>query len=230
MPILITMNEIRSDKFDILFNFHQSSTTSNLLSIRGNAVKGNFTSLETLNKTTLKLESISHGETSFSTSSLISFEFGLSRNPGNLLFSLLLPIYVLDFFILACYRSNSGLSDSISNLATIMIALLAYLNGFRDVVPISSSFTFGDANVSLSLTLAMLCLLNAVVRDFYPDLVNFSRALFGISICIMGVLAIATFILYVMQKWKNRKQNTGKSKIEGATTGTLPLGSKKQSH
>jgi hypothetical protein len=51
----------------------------------------------------------------------------------------------------------------------------------------------------------MLCLLNAVVRDFYPDLVNFSRALFGISVCIMAILAISTFTLYVMQKWKNRK-------------------------
>jgi hypothetical protein len=109
IPVVLVLNEQRTEinkmPIDIIFNFHSCTDTSSNLSIKDNDGINDFSYCSQLHSSKLGYDNtkVVNSEDTFNSSSELSHNICLSRNPGNLLFTLLMPVYVLDLFILAIY-------------------------------------------------------------------------------------------------------------------------------
>jgi hypothetical protein len=57
---------------------------------------------------------------------IITFQFGLYREPESMLITLFMPNYLLIFLVFLTFEQEARMNDKMSNLVTILLALLAY--------------------------------------------------------------------------------------------------------
>jgi len=96
----------------------------------------------------------------------IKISFAFIREPWHMLLTVIFPIIMLDLISLVIFATENSLSDRIGNIATLMLALLAYLPTVRSEIPYVPYFTFCDNVIYSCIFINALCLLEAFIVNY----------------------------------------------------------------
>ncbi len=82
----------------------------------------------------------------------IRWDIGLYRDPLMMILTIFMPIFVINIIGIAVFwQDPTSIADQLANLATLVLAILAYMPVFRQFIPTSSQVTLGDKILGSSL-------------------------------------------------------------------------------
>ena len=84
--------------------------------------------------------------------------------------TIIAPLFLLDFLVIIIFYSKGDLDTKMGFLATILLALLAYQQSFRQSIPVIPKVTLGDYIVLTSLTLILVASIDSFTRFMNGDI------------------------------------------------------------
>jgi hypothetical protein len=89
----------------------------------------------------------------------------IRRDPTLLLFLAVFPVFLLCLLALAIVWQSTGFTDSIANIAAVLLALFAYAPVVRSRLPPSPSVTVIDKLLNYAILVCFIVLLTAVIQE-----------------------------------------------------------------
>lgn len=116
----------------------------------------------------------------FKYSASLIFSCSLYRLPEPMIISLFFPLIVLDILANFIYLQNYEIGSRLGNIATIVLAVLAYQHVFRTNIPIQAYITFGDKYMFGTILTLLLGALEAT-QDYLSGGIFYRSIFFYIS-------------------------------------------------
>lgn len=124
---------------------------------------------------------------------IMRFEFKFVREPWHMLMTVIFPLVILDVITLAVFATESDLASKIGNIATLVLALIAYLPSIRSEVPSVAYFTLCDTMVYSCLLINGLALLDGILLHYIEKSV-ITKVIFSCAGFLFIVLCFYVFV------------------------------------
>ncbi len=135
-------------------------------------------------------------KTRFHYSSRIRFSVYAWRNPLSMILKYNIPVILLQLLTLAILAQDDGLGDKISNIATIVLALVAFVPSIKGEISHVKSMTLLESIIYSAVYQAGFVLLEAVITHYYDRIEVVRRAAFIISLLFLAYSLLALGIPY----------------------------------
>ncbi len=141
-------------------------------------------------------------DTEYNFACRIRFSITAWRNPTSIILKYNIPIIFLQLLILAILAQDDGLGDKISNIATIVLALVAFVPSIKGEISHVKNMTLLETIIYSAVYEASFVLLEAVVTHYYGRMQSARYAIFAICILCLFYSLLALGIPYIHNKLK----------------------------
>lgn len=115
-----------------------------------------------------------------------------------------LPVFVIALFVLAVFYQETDLEGRVANLATLVLAYVAFIPTVRSALLPVSYITFCDGVLGANFTACLICLLDSILtKAEVGNSLNWSlerqasinKGLFAVACSLVGLPLVALIIL-----------------------------------
>jgi len=215
LGIELTSNHVKADgeEFHYRFNLHLHPVKTTNISFKKNCDRlAEYEVAYPLCEVKLPPETKKTVDGSFTYFPKLTVDFIFVREPWHVLLTIVFPIIILDLITLAVFATENDLSSKIGNIATLVLALIAYLPTVRAEVPSVAYFTLCDSLVYSCILINGIALLDAVLIN-YIDHPLITKIVFSIAGFCFIVLCLF-LLLKCFQHLRFKKKWTSTTYIE----------------
>jgi len=116
----------------------------------------------------------------------------LFRHPGYYVYSVVLPLFLLNLYTISIFFTDFGLSSKINFLVTLLLAIFTFTFSIRESIPSVPYLTGLEKQITLSILILFIALVEVVMANFIS-----SKEMEYVTYAIIG-LDVGIVILYII--------------------------------
>jgi len=120
---------------------------------------------------------------------IFNVDIGVYRQPLHMIVTTIGPLFILQILLLAIYLQGDDIGGKIGNIATLLLAIVAFIPSVRAEIPSLSYLLFTDYLIYSAILQSLIGMLEAVVYSYHQEK-WVTRSFFIVSACFPALFAI----------------------------------------